>query len=67
MTRVLLQRQDRFRYELMDKAQSDDMFGEDYLQDYGLEVPTDLLERYKANIKEYEDIQSELRKLYHKN
>ena len=51
----------------MDKAQSDDMFGEDYLQDYGLEVPKDLLERYKANIKEYEDIQLELRKLYHKN
>lgn len=58
---------DRFRYELMDKAESDDMFGEDYLEDYGKEVPKDLLERYKANIVEYESIQLELHKHYKKN
>ena len=67
MIRVLLQMHDRFCFELMDKAESDDMFGEDYLEDYGVEVPNSLLERYKRNIEEYNSIQSELNKLYKKN
>lgn len=64
MIRVLLQIHDRFCFELIDKAKSDDMFGEDYLEDYGVEISHELLERYKANMEVYEKLQVELHKEY---
>jgi hypothetical protein len=39
-------------------------FGEDFLDDYGIALPLELIERYQENMKQFNAIQKELEKYY---
>lgn len=54
---------DTFRLRVYDESETVQMFGEDYLEDYGHIVPTELIERYKKNEQERKAIADELRKI----
>lgn len=54
---------DAFRIMLYDETTTVDMFGEDYLKDYGRAVPQELIERYKKNEAERREIAAELKKI----
>jgi hypothetical protein len=44
---------DSFRIKLYTKQETCEMFGLDYLEDYGHTIPEDLLNRYLKNEKEW--------------
>ncbi len=46
---------------IYDKAEAVETFGEDHLQEYGCHIPEALIERYKKNLAESQEIQKELR------
>lgn len=64
-TRVIIIRDDIFSYRLMDSQTVIDFYGEDYLQDYGLDVPIELVNEYKAIMQQYKALEDKLRLLYH--
>jgi hypothetical protein len=65
MARVTLHTNDPVILNINDEEKCVDMFGEDFLQDYGVEIPNELLERYTINWLEFLKIQKEIEK-YHK-
>lgn len=58
--RVSVTNADLFTFRINDSLQTIELFGEDYLEEYGIDIPQDLLNRYKRNIKEYREIQEEI-------
>lgn len=54
---------DAFRIMLYDETTTVDMFGENYLTEYGRTVPQELIERYKKNEAERQEIAAELKKI----
>ncbi len=52
---------DVFQVRVYDESETVDMFGEEYLEEYGHTVPSELLERYRKAFKEMQDVQDELR------
>lgn len=60
---AILSNSDTFSIKLYDSSESRDMFGEDYLEEWGCNVPTELIERYKKNETERRQIQEELDKI----
>ena len=44
------------------KEETIEMFGEDYLEEYGYEIPEDVLKRYEQVTKDFSAMQRELRK-----
>ena len=48
---------------LYDKAEAVELFGEDHLEEFGSQVPDELVQRYKAAEKERSAVQVELRAL----
>lgn len=55
---------DRLHYHVYNAQDCIEMFGLDYLEEYGKNLPIDLIERYTANLKEFNEIQTILRDLY---
>lgn len=62
MKNTYIFKDERYCYFLMDKNECIEMFGEDYLEEYGSEVPQELIEKYKKHMEEFRIIQNELRK-----
>lgn len=63
MPKITLEHNDRFCYRLKDAETTIEWFGQDYLDDYGIEVPDELIAEYKAIMQQYEDLQWKLRQL----
>jgi len=53
---------DPVHYKVYNKDEVEIMFGLDYLEDYGHEIPEDLLKRYKLAYIQFWNIQGELEK-----
>lgn len=51
---------DAFRVQLYDESTTVEMFGQDYLEEYGHVVPTELVARYLQNEEERRAIAKEL-------
>ncbi len=66
MNNCSLSEDDIFWYYIRDSKDTIELFSEDYLIDYGLEIPNDLIERYKKVFTEWKEIQNEIRKEYNK-
>lgn len=47
--------------KVYDRDMTIDYFGEDYLLEYGNNIPQELVDRYKKNYEEFKTIQKELR------
>lgn len=60
MPKVTFTTSDPFITIIRDEKESIDFFGADYLNDFGVEVPQDLIERFKKNYEEFKLIQQEL-------
>ena len=60
MARVTLHTGDPFITEILTELETFEMFGNEYIDDYGIEVPDNLVERYKKNWKEFLEIQTEI-------
>lgn len=52
---------DVFYYHLKDNDETIDLFGKDYLEEYGYSVSDELIARYKAAKKEWDAVQDLLR------
>jgi hypothetical protein len=55
---------DPFILMLRSKSKIVELFGEDFLDDYGIALPLELIERYQENMKQFNAIQKELEKYY---
>ena len=49
-------------YYIYDKNESNEMFGPEMIEEFGENLPIDLIERFKTNFEEFKAIQYELRK-----
>lgn len=50
-------------YEILDKEESSELFGEDYIEEYGVEIPEDMLSQYKKTHREFGAIQDKIREI----
>lgn len=64
MPKVTLSRDDIFHIYMKDGKETIEWFGEDYLEDFGVEVPQDLIDRYKAAYEQFQKVQDELFQIY---
>jgi len=62
--KVCLLRDDLFCLRAKNSSEIIQDFGEDYLEEFGINIPKDLFERYQKNLIEYKKIQEELYKIY---
>lgn len=62
--RITISQDDRRCYRVRDAEQTVEMFGDDYLDDYGQDIPEDLLNEYKRIMKQYNELQQVLSDLY---
>ena len=62
--RVNIHLADRRQYEIRTKEYCDEMFGEDYIEDYGIDIPESLALEYKELISKLRPIQKILRDIY---
>lgn len=63
MIRVYPSTDDPVTYILYDLQEAINLFGKDWLEDYGINIPDALLSRYKATYKEFWKIQAEIKEL----
>lgn len=54
---------DKFLYYIRDAAETIDMFGQDYLDEYGYNLPNELIERYTKAKLELDNIQNDIRNI----
>ena len=66
MPKVNICQDDAFCYRLYDDAETIEMFGQDYLDEYGVEISEDILNEYKQTMSKYEELQDKLRVIYYK-
>ena len=64
--RITLSHDDLFCYRLRDELETVELFGEDYLTDYGVDVPDELLAEYNAIMEQYEALQDKLKDIDNK-
>lgn len=62
--RITITQDDRRCYRMRTADETVELFGEDYLLDYGVDVPADLSNEYSAIMKQYNALQLKLRDLY---
>ena len=67
MARVTLSTNDPFVTKIMDEKETSDMFGDDYIEDYGVEVSEILVEKFKKNWEEFWSIQKEIQIILKEN
>jgi len=60
MARVTFHSNDPIIENIYDEEKTIEYFGEDFLEDYGIDIPDDLLERYTLNWLEFLKIQEEI-------
>lgn len=60
MSRVTVTSHDPITTVLYDEQESADLFGDDYIQEYGIEMPAELLNEYKRIYNEFWRVQKEL-------
>lgn len=65
MAKVYISTHDSFVFYVMDESECNDTFGDDYIQDFGVEIPDNLLQEYKQAYNEFWKVQEKL-KPYHK-
>lgn len=65
-TRVTISLNDLFAYRLKDAQTTIEWFGQDYLDDYGVDIPDELLAEYNAIMQQYNDLQYKLRDIDNK-
>lgn len=63
MVKVVITTVDPVHIKLYDKEECIDLFGLDYLEEYGISIPEELLNRYKEVSTQFWEIQKELREL----
>ena len=63
MAQITTHNNDPFIEYIYDEEKTIDYFGEDFLVDYGIEIPDDFLERYNKVWDEFWKCQQELIKL----
>lgn len=57
---------DSFHLKVYSASETVDLFGQDYLDDYGHHIPEDILKRYQRARQEMEEVQKELSKILNK-
>lgn len=57
-----LSKDDRFFIFLKDSEETIEYFGKDYLEDYGQQIPDELLNEYKETYKNWQNLQKKLKK-----
>ena len=62
--RVTITHDDLFSYRIRDASETIDLFGEDYLIDYGKDIPHELLEEYREVMVKYRELQEKIKKYY---
>ena len=62
-SRVYVGYDDVFTYRIRDAKETIDMFGEDYLEEYGYDIPQDKLMEYQALKAQWNTMQTYLRTL----
>lgn len=67
MVKVIVSNNDPVMYTLLDELESNDLFGSDYIEDYGIEISENLLKEYKETYKNYLRIQKEIGKIVSKS
>ena len=65
MAKTTLKNRDAHLYHIQDEAESISHFGEAYVNQFGIELPDDLIKRYKANLEESKLIQAEISRHLH--
>jgi hypothetical protein len=63
MAKITLTTNDPVITEIRNSQETIDLFGDDFLDDYGIEAPDELIERFQKNYKEFKEIQAEINKL----
>lgn len=66
MARVTYHENDPFVTYIYSNEETNEIFGEDFLVEYGIEIPDELFERYKICWNEFWKIQNELDKIIYK-
>lgn len=64
LARVSISLDDIFSYRIRDAEETIDMFGEDFLVDYGHDISEELLLKYKKIMKDYKELQDQLKIVY---
>jgi len=64
MKKVIISKEDRFQYYVRDEAETIYLFGEDYLEEYGVEIPEELFNQYQETMFRFRHLQDQLQKLY---
>lgn len=64
MTKVILTTSDPVTILLFPPEESLDMYGPDFVEEDGVDVPDELIKRFTENREEFYKIQEELRKYY---
>ena len=67
MARVYFTTNDPIIDMIYDEKETEDYFGSDFLDEYGVEFPDDLLKKYQENFKEFQNIQKEIEKWMKEN
>ncbi len=62
MSKIILTSSDPIVHRIYSPIESIDLFGEEYLEEYGIEIPAELLVKYLNNQEEFWQIQKELDK-----
>lgn len=62
MRKVTISTNDPIVYTVKDEQETIEYFGEDFLQDYGVEIPDELLQAYNKAYQEFWKVQLELDK-----
>jgi hypothetical protein len=64
--KVVINEEDRFKLYLKDQEEVIEMFGEDYLEEYGIELDDTFIAQYKEVYSKYKDLQHDLREILKK-
>lgn len=62
MPKIIITSSDPIVHKIYSPIESIDLFGEEYIEEYGIEIPPDLLVKYLNNQEEFWIIQKELDK-----
>ena len=63
MVKVEISNGDPFIWTIYDEKESAELFGDDYIEEFGTEIPEELLQEYKKVSAEFWKIQSQIDKI----